>query len=63
MNEKELLRNFLGGYPETSHPKDRKRFISYAAECVRNGHYIDTDAMRMNGMSEESIERYETAFS
>jgi hypothetical protein len=62
MNEKELLNLFLGTFPDSTHPKDRGRFISYAIECARNSHYIDIKAMSEKGLDQERIEELEIAF-
>lgn len=62
MNEKELLNLFLDTFPDSTHPKDRARFIAYAIECVRNGHYIDIDAMSERGLDQERIDELEIAF-
>lgn len=62
MNEKELLDLFLNSFPDSTHPKDRKRFTAYAVECVRNNHYIDVKAMSDQGLDHERIEELEIAF-
>ena len=62
MNEKELLNLFLDTFPDSTHPKDRGRFISYAIECARNSHYIDIKAMSEKGLDQERIEELEIAF-
>lgn len=36
MNEKELLNLFLDTFPDSTHPKDRGRFISYAIAFTLN---------------------------
>lgn len=41
MNEKELLNLFLDTFPDSTHPKVRGRFISYAIECARNSFYLN----------------------
>lgn len=62
--EENTLNSFLGGYPETSNPKDRIRFIKYALECIKNGKYLDTEAMKQSGnLSDSRIEYYESAYS
>ena len=63
MNENDLFRAFLGGFPDSMHPLDMRRFVAYAFSCAENNHYIDTDGMRSGGVSEESMEVYENAFT
>lgn len=60
MNEKELLNLFLDTFPDSTHPKDRGRFISYAIECARNSHYIDIKAMSEKGLDQERIESWKS---
>lgn len=62
MNEKELLKQFLNGFPESTHPKDSERFIAYAVECVKNDHYIDIGEMSSHNISEERIGELQIAF-
>lgn len=62
MNEQKLLQDFLNGFPESSHPLDRQRFLNYAIECARNGNYIDSSALLCHGVSKECVEKYEIAF-
>lgn len=45
----DLLNQFLGGFPNSSHPFDRKRFIKYAFEAARAGKALDVEALRMGG--------------
>lgn len=63
MNEQELFRAFVGGFPESLHPLDMRRFAAYALACAENGHYINLDEMLENGISQESVELFETAFT
>jgi hypothetical protein len=58
----ELLEKFLGGFPESAHPTDEKRFMAYALECAEQHASIDSDRMRERGVSDETIDRLETAY-
>lgn len=62
MNENELLNIFLRGCPNSTGERDRQNFALYALECVKNDHYIDIEAMRKHGVTNEYAERYESAF-
>lgn len=62
MNENDLLNNFLNGFPNSDHPKDRERFVSYAIACIRNNHLPDLKALKSKGLSDERIEEYSIAF-
>lgn len=62
MNENDLLKLFLGGFPNSDHPYDRERFLKYAITCIRNNHNLDLSALRNKGLSEERIEEYQIAF-
>lgn len=59
----ETLDLFLGGFPNSAHPLDRKRFIKYAFESARAELPLDEDAFRKAGVSEENIKRYLEAYS
>ena len=62
MNEKELLNQFLNGFPNETHPKDSERFLAYAVECAKHNHYIDIEEMSKRGVSNERIEELQIAF-
>ena len=62
MNESELLKKFLSGYPESFHPLDMKRFAAYAVACACNNVHFDGDSLRAHGLDEECVEAYESAF-
>lgn len=55
MDKEELLKVFLGGFPESENPKDRERFLKYAVACAIDSCSIDLDAMRSANVSEERI--------
>lgn len=59
----DLLNQFLGGFPNSSHPFDRKRFIKYAFEAARAGKALDVEALRMAGVTDENVKRYLDAYS
>lgn len=59
----ETLDSFLGRFPNSAHPLDRKRFIKYAFEAARAGKTLDEDAFRKAGITEENIRRYLEAYS
>ena len=61
MNEKDLLKVFLAAFPDSSHPKDRERFVAYAVACVKSGKRIDSDAMS-EVLSPDEITNLEIAF-
>lgn len=56
MNEKDLLKAFLTGSPDSSHKKDRERFVAYAVACVKNSKRIDTNAISKVLSLEETTE-------
>lgn len=58
----ETLDLFLGAFPNSAHPLDRKRFIKYAFEAARAG-LTNEDAFRKAGVTEENINRYLDAYS
>lgn len=62
MNENDLLKSFLGGFPNSDHPFDRERFLKYAISCIMDNHSLDLSAFRDEKMSEERIEEYQIAF-
>lgn len=62
MTKDELLTAFLGGFPESSHPLDMKRFVKYAIACIDESSYLDIEAMREK-ISVEKISEYESAYS
>lgn len=62
--EENELNSFLGGHPDSSHPKDRIRFIKYALECIKNGKSLNIEAMKQSGnLSDSRIEYYGSAYS
>lgn len=63
MNEKDLLKSFLNGFPNSDHPFDRRRFAKYAISCIENNHELDVKALRDSGLTDERIEEYSIAFS
>lgn len=63
MNEKELLSRFLNGFPNSTHPTDRKNFLEYAISCVENDHCIDVESMKEAGVELGVVEDYEIAYS
>ena len=63
MNENELLETFLGAFPESEHPCDRKRFVAYCLASARNRSAFREDAFRERRLSEERINHLETVHS
>ena len=63
MSREELFDAFMGGFPESSHPFDRTRFVRYAIQCAKDEWTIDEDGMRSKGLSEDKIEEYSKAYS
>lgn len=63
MNENELLETFLGAFPESEHPLDRKRFIAYCLASARNRSSFRDADLRGRGVSEERINLLETVHS
>lgn len=59
----ELLKQFLGGSPNSFSVPDNRRFIRYAFECARLGKDIDTAAFRKAGVTEHNIEEYLSVYS
>ncbi len=59
----ETLDLFLGGFPNSTHTCDRKRFIKYAFEAARAEQPLDVDAFRRAGVSDENIKRYLDVYS
>lgn len=62
MTKEELLSQFLSGFPNSTHPYDRKRFVDYAVACAKEDCDIDVDAMRSHGLEEMKIHEYELAY-
>jgi hypothetical protein len=62
MSREEKLLSYLGMYPESRHPLDDKRFFEYAIACIKDGVYLDTQAMVKAGISKEFVEKLEFAF-
>ena len=56
------LNRFLGSFPESNHPCDRKRFIEYAVECIQQGKELDKQALANAGLSQERIDHYVEIF-
>lgn len=54
----ESLNDFLGHFPNSTHPSDRERFIKYAFEAARAEAVLDVKAFRQAGVTEENIKRY-----
>lgn len=52
----DLLKEFLNGYPDASHPLDDARFARYSIACAEEGRYIDTAAIDQNVSPERSEE-------
>ncbi|MCR5242995.1 MAG: hypothetical protein K6D61_08980 [Prevotella sp.] len=52
----DLLKDFLNGFPEASHPLDEERFAKYSIACAEEGKYIDTSAINQNVSPERSEE-------
>ncbi len=62
-SKEELLRSFLGGFPESTHPLDTRRFVKYAVACAKEQCCIDDEAMRNSGkLSESKIHEYLIAY-
>lgn len=53
----------MGGYPESTHPKDNLRFLKYAIACALDDGSIDSQAMLDANVSPETVERLEVAYS
>lgn len=62
MNEIDLLKSFLGGFPNSDNSIDRERFVKYAIACIKNNHLPDLKALKDKGLSEERVEEYSIAF-
>lgn len=58
----ELLKSFLAGFPDSTHPLDRERFVAYAISCIEKGEYIDVESIQKHGLSNERIDELEIAF-
>jgi len=63
MDKEQLLKDFLGGYPESTHPNDNLRFLKYAVACAVDESSINSKAMLDAGVSPETVERLEVAYS
>lgn len=61
MNEK--LKFFLSGNPESSNEIDMNRFVDYVLDCLKDDAYIDVEAMREFGLSENRISQLQSAYS
>ena len=59
----ESLELFLGAFPNSSNPFDRKRFIKYAFDAARAELTLDERAFREAGITEEYIKRYLEIYS
>lgn len=55
MLKDELLSQFLGKHPQSSHYLDRERFVKYALACASENCCIDIDAMRKAGLDENQL--------
>ena len=57
-----LLKDFLNGFPNSTHPLDNERFAKYAIACAEEGRYINTDEINQyvsNERSEELVSAFE----
>ena len=63
MDKEQLLKNFLGGFPESTHPYDNFRFLKYAVACAVDDSSINSQAMIDAGVSPETVDRLEIAYS
>ena len=52
----DLLKEFLNGFPDASHPLDDARFAMYSIACAEEGRYIDTTTIEQNVSPERSEE-------
>ena len=58
----DLLKDFLNGFPDASHPLDDARFSKYAIACAEEGKYIDTATINKHvsfKLSEELVSAFE----
>ncbi len=63
MDREQLLKEFLGLYPDSTHPLDRRRFLKYALACVLEDSSLNTEAMiDSEKISSDNIEKYEIAY-
>lgn len=62
MEFNELKDKWLGAFPDSAHPLDRKRFIRYAIALARADGSLDTDEMEQRGISSESIQEYRSQY-
>lgn len=59
----DLLNQFLGFFPNSTHAADRKRFIKYAFDKARKQESLDISEFRNAGVSEKNIKMYESIYS
>lgn len=62
MGKEELLKSFLGGFPETTHPHDTRRFVEYAVQCAIEQDTIDEEQIGEK-VSQERLHDLRTAYS
>ena len=62
MEKEELLKNFLGAFPESSHPLDTRRFVAYAVQCAIEQDSIDEKLIGQK-VSQERLNCLNTAYS
>lgn len=60
--ESELLRVFLSHWPESYHPADEKRFVTWAIKAHRHGVGFPRQEFEESGMTEEAVDYYQNAF-
>lgn len=54
----DLLKEFLNGFPDASHPLDDKRFAMYSIACAEEGKCIDTDSINQKVSPKRSEELF-----
>lgn len=62
MGKEELLKSFLGGFPETTHPLDTRRFVAYAVQCAIEQDTIDEKQIGKK-VCQKRLHDLETAYS
>lgn len=62
MELKELKELWLGAFPDSTHPSDRKRFIRYAMELAKEGGTLDAGEMERRGISPDAIRDYQCQY-
>lgn len=56
----ELLRVFLNGSPESTHPKEKERFVAYVLACLEEKKHVDLDVINEK-VGEPDFNDYELA--